>query len=250
MLPIPFIDGSSFITVTAHFLTDNFERRSFSTVEIDMRHTSQNLSEVLKNIIHDWGMDKTIVATVHDNAANITKAVKDSKEYLGESIPWFAHTLQLCINKTLDNTDVKHIINKCSNIVAYFHHSTVAANALRKAQSNLNLPEHRLVQHTKTRWNSAYDMINRLIKQRTGISAVLADRSVVAANKNVDLDLLSLGWTVMEDLTSILKPFATATHFMSSESNATISVHNPLVNSLITKCLPKIIRETLQASIF
>lgn len=54
----------------------------------------------------------------------INKVVKDSKEYLGESIP----PLQLCISKTLDNTNLKNILNKCANIMSYFNLSTVAAN--------------------------------------------------------------------------------------------------------------------------
>lgn len=51
----------------------------------------------------------------------------------------------------------------------------------------------------------------------------------------------------MEDLSLILKSFATATQFILSESYATISVKNRMVNSLIKKCLPKIIREASQA---
>lgn len=80
-------------------------------------------------------MDGKVIATVHDNARNVTASVKDSHR-LGESVPCFAHTLQLAVNSALEHA--KCIIQRATKIVSHFRHSALETSALLKNKKNSN----------------------------------------------------------------------------------------------------------------
>lgn len=105
------------------------------SLNFEERHTSISLSEQLENILNKWSLNGKIIATVHDNAANITKCIIDNKEIFGQSIPFFAHTLQLCVNSALQELKIKQLLKKCSTIDSFFHYSTVATNNLKAVQA-------------------------------------------------------------------------------------------------------------------
>ena len=71
--------------------------------------------------------------------------------------PCFAHTLQLCVNGALTSrevTDLPKILSKARSIVGHFRRSPTATSQLAKAQEQLSLPRHQLLQDCATRWNS------------------------------------------------------------------------------------------------
>ena len=122
--------------------------------------------------------EEFIVAIVHDNASNMTSAVRE----LGwESLPCVAHTLQLAVNKGLGISQIVRATAVCRKLVGPFKHSTIAMTALKEKQEQLNLEKHHLIQDVSTRWNSTYFMIERLLEQRWGIYAVLHDEKVSEA---------------------------------------------------------------------
>ena len=68
-----------------------------------------------------------------------------------------------------------NIISKCvgaaSRLVGHFSHSALATVELEKRQEHMAIKGEsgqplKLVQHIKTRWNSVYDMFERLTKLR------------------------------------------------------------------------------------
>lgn len=64
------------------------------------RHTSENLRDKLKEILSMWDIPYSkIVATVHDNAANIVKAIESNKTEFGEPVNCLGQSIQLAINK-------------------------------------------------------------------------------------------------------------------------------------------------------
>lgn len=74
----------------------------------------------------------------------------------------FAHNLSLCVTKALGNETLKPlvaIIDKVKAIVAYFRHSNLAQNQLRKEQQNERKKDDTflyLIQEVPTRWNSTF----------------------------------------------------------------------------------------------
>jgi len=57
--------------------------RSFTlgTIEIDVRHTSENLSNAMDNVLNEWHLNDNMVAIVTDNAANVVKPLNRWNKY-------------------------------------------------------------------------------------------------------------------------------------------------------------------------
>ena len=72
-----------------------------------------------------------------------------------------AHTLQLSVNKAMDEAGVDAILSKCRRIISHFQHSPANAGALTE-QTKLKMKEQMLIQDVSTRWNSTLEMIERL----------------------------------------------------------------------------------------
>ena len=82
-----------------------------------------NLSESLKAAVHDWDLDDKVTACVHDNASNIVLA--NSHQFVTwESVPCFAHTLQLAINDGMTLAEVDSVVEACNKLVGHFHRSS------------------------------------------------------------------------------------------------------------------------------
>ncbi|MBN3274238.1 ZBED4 protein, partial [Polyodon spathula] len=70
-------------------------------------------------------------------------------------------------------TSLEFLLQQCSTIVGFFHHSTKAAENLKEIQKQLNIPEHKLIQSLETRWNSIFYMLDRIPEQLQVITASL-----------------------------------------------------------------------------
>jgi len=51
-------------------------------------------------------------------------------------------------------TEQPKVLSKARAIVGHFRRSPLATTELKKAQNQLNVPEHKLLQDCATRWNS------------------------------------------------------------------------------------------------
>lgn len=123
--------------------------------------------------------------------------------------------------------------------MSHFKHSNVAYDAYRSAQNSPNndTPKRKLVQLVKTRWNSVYHMIDRLIEQRSAVTAVLNNRSITSSQIACGLEIAEKEWQLLEELRDCLVPFEKATKIMSSENSPTASIIQPLTFSIRTNFL-------------
>lgn len=81
----------------------------------------------------------------------------------------------------------------------------------------------KLKQDVRTRWNSTYFMLERLVKLKEPISIVSITFKEVSDNLN------SEEWSIIEDILSLLKPFHNLTVELSGEQYPTIAKVIPLV---------------------
>ena len=144
----------SYVTVTCHYVGDDWDLKTavLETRSSDERHTAENIAAHLRAVTEEWGVQDKVVACVHDNARNMVLANQQLLQW--ESVPCFAHTLQLAINDGFKNVNNNRVVAACSKLISHFHHSTVASNALKIKQALQNLPTHKLIQYCRTRWNS------------------------------------------------------------------------------------------------
>ncbi len=92
----------------------------------------------------------------------------------------------------------------------------------------LELRVHRLVTDVPTRWNSAFDMVERFLEQRPAVTAALLSPEVRKNEKEISTFTES-------DISNAeeLKPVKVATCVMSDETHPTLSVIAPLHAQLL-----------------
>ena len=159
----------NYVTYTAHYITKAWEMKSrvLSTQCSKERHTAENLAVDMTKTEQKWGLDKLLFPPtyVHDNASNATKAPK-VMETPRLGIGCLAHTINLAATSATSVKQVSDLLTKARKVVGTFNRSPLAANILKKKQELL-LPnkQHKLIQDCPTRWNSSYDMLDRLHEQ-------------------------------------------------------------------------------------
>ena len=151
------VNQQAVMGVTAHLLTEDFTaiNKCLAIKPAPGSHTAEFISAELDSVIDDWSLNRKSLHMVTDSGANVKKAVGQIRDIVWR--PCFAHTLQLCVNGALTSKEVSElpkILAKARAIVGHFRRSPMATTQLEKAQSQLNLPIHKLQQDCPTRWNS------------------------------------------------------------------------------------------------
>jgi len=91
----------------------------------------------------------------------------------------------------------------------------------------------KLIQHVKTRWNSVYDMFERLVQLRWPVTAVLSDRGYTKPADAKTLDMRDEYWTLMSDLLPLLQPLQVMTSLYSSGDQPSASAVYPTLWSFV-----------------
>ncbi|XP_033231489.1 zinc finger BED domain-containing protein 4-like [Belonocnema kinseyi] len=131
----------SFISLTAHWIGDNFERKSaaLSIKVFPGRHTGEAVSEKLTELLSFWDIDKIKVhLLMRDNGGNMKKGCRLC-DIASESCT--IHTLQLVIKGAIkSDKGVGILLKKCRKIATHIHKSSPSSSALAQIQVDLNIP--------------------------------------------------------------------------------------------------------------
>ena len=224
--------NESFIGITFHSITKDWDLESFTldNRELSVSHTAENLAQALKAVLIDCSLDEShISAATVDNAANIQKAVRDVQGW--KCLGCFGHTINLCVKVGLKQHKIQTTVSRCSRLVTYFRKSTQAATLLASKQEALGMKKHKLLQDVETRWNSTYDMIQRVMEQQAAICAALLEQ------KRMDLLPKDNELKLLEDIIDVLKPFKDVTEQMSGQSYVTVSTVHPILHFIESSVL-------------
>lgn len=209
--------NQSFISVTAHFIDPKNETLISSVllgcIDFDEKHTSDNLARFLRNLVEEWNLSNKLTAIITDNAANIKAAIRKCN---WRWLSCFAHSINLTVQSSLDCID--STLSKVKSIVQYFKKSSHALAKLNDYQKRTSSPILKLKQDCPTRWNSTYEMINRIIAIKDPIIATLA----VLGNPELNC-LNPQDWIILENARDILKIFYEVTVEISAEKYVTLS---------------------------
>lgn len=227
----------SYVTITAHYLDEKWvpQTLSLSTAGVVERHTAQHLREIIRDEIDTWSLTDKVSGVVHDNATNIVKAMEGL--YVTEgimSVRCAAHTLQLSINKGLQLDECVTIVQKAADIVSAFNHSYTRMRGLEEKLRALDLPHLKLVQRCPTRWNSTFNMLERLYILRTGITAALGDRSIFKSSIAAKLEMCEVEWLKISDLVTVLCPLQQATTVLCADKKITLSLVRPIIHGILS----------------
>lgn len=231
----------SYITTTVHWLSKEWCLTSavLQTTQLPESHTSENLLNYTNEVIDNWHIARhnpsLPLAITTDNAANITKAVREGG-YL--NVRCFAHTVNLAAKKGLAVID--STMGHIRRVVRYFNKSCAANVILKEKQLVTDTPVHKLILDCPTRWNSTHDMLERFREQYNAISSVLYSTSRLSQRDVADLraHLAKVDCDTIENILEVLKPLKNATTCMCSENSVTISAVHLIKHSIMKKMAP------------
>ena len=203
------ISHDSLLSLTAHWLTDSFVRKSavLHARSFPGSHTGENIARMYEGMLNEWSIKKEQVHLIfRDNATNMVKAMKDAGY---ASLGCFAHTLQLIVHDgVLSQRLVKDTIAICRKIVGHFKHSPLACTQLKEIQESLRLPTHRLKQDEPTRWNSTQYMLQSILEQKMALGAYATEHSITQLTSN-QLDLITKTVKVLSPIEEITNSIST-----------------------------------------
>lgn len=219
----------SYVTYTGHYFDKNWIlcNVTLSIEEMTESHTADHLKDEIIEILEKWNLTNKVTGITHDNASNITNAVKNLENQFNlYSSRCAAHTNQLAIKKGLDENVCCRLLKTVSLIVAAFRQSPKRSKALQLYLQQTGQKQLTLLQSCPTRWNSSLAMLDRLLILRTAVVAVISDKEYFNTKIAKKLEMLEEDWDKCEILVNTLKPLQLATTILCSEQQITISMVN------------------------
>jgi len=168
-----------------------------SSIQSFILHSfSENLKNELIRVVTEWGLENKVAAYTFDNAANIVGGISLCN---WRHIGCFAHSLNLVVQNALKEIQV--VRDKIKGIVGHFKRSSQATTRLQLRQEQLEFKTTlTLLQDVVTRWNSTYDMFERILYLKNPVMSALVD-------SNYDVYLSPSDWQLISEICTILKRF-------------------------------------------
>ena len=221
--------GDGYFSLTVHYVTEEFEMVSdqLQCQHIPGEHDHTHISEAITAALSEWciQLDEDVVAFVTDNGSNIKKSLKDDLKIL--NLPCSGHTLNLSVQRAFALPEMHTAVARDRKVVEHFNKSCLDFEKLGEKQQLLGLPHHKLIQAVPHRWNSVYDMIERLCEQQAAVAAVLHNHRDL-----LHLEHSPTEWRLLEDLCKLLEPFKDATVYLSASRYPTLSVLGPILDKI------------------
>jgi deoxyhypusine synthase len=125
-----------------------------------------------EEVLDKWNLVRDrLVACTTDSGGNIKKATITN---LG--VVWvycMAHSMDNSLKCGINVERIKSLIHIAKKICTFFRRSSKAARVLAENQAALGLAVLKMKMYIHIRWNSAYEMIQRMTQSRLAVSATL-----------------------------------------------------------------------------
>ena len=229
------ISNKSFLTLTIHFMPMAWKIQDYvlATVEGKDPHTTINTADVISSILDSYQLndgEHIKFFGITDSAPNMKK---DVRELAWPHIQCFAHCLHNSLVEGLETvSEVSQLIMKVKILIKFFRSSPQKSNLLLKMQEKLKVSQLRLKLYVTTRWNSTYDMLQRLMRNQVPIINLALENTLVKG-----LSLTTQEWEEVNSLIELLALFYNVTVLLSETTRPSISMISPLVFNISTNLL-------------
>ncbi|KAI4878296.1 hypothetical protein NFI96_010735, partial [Prochilodus magdalenae] len=214
-----------YLSLTIHFIDESWRLRSYclQTSYFPESHTGEIIALGLKDALASWSLkEEAMVCMTTDSGANVVSALRINN---WKRLPCFGHRLHIAIERSMRDTKIDRAIGVCKKVVGAFSNSWNLKKALADAQTQMKLPEHKLITESPTRWGSRQRMIERFVEQEKAIRHVLGGdkkrRQLIPSWQDID---------VLESVSKALSPLLEFTDALSGEQVVTISYLKPVLS--------------------
>ncbi|KAL0325096.1 UNVERIFIED_CONTAM: hypothetical protein Sradi_5078900 [Sesamum radiatum] len=199
-------------------------KRVLNFVHIPPPRRGLQIANAIWRCLEDWGIESKIHTISVDNASandstieNLKIYVRNKRRLLCEGrlfhVRCCVHILNLIAQDGL--YEIKQIVDVIRDSVEYVRRSDARLKIFSEIVKQLNLPEKKLVDDCRTRWNSTYEMLAAAIKFKDAFPRF--------ANRELYYDICPSAedWTKAEKVCSVLELFWTAMHIVSGSDYPT-----------------------------
>ncbi|XP_014287375.2 E3 SUMO-protein ligase ZBED1 isoform X1 [Halyomorpha halys] len=223
-------NDESFLAITAHFLDSDFYLKSvlLSCSLLEENFTSESLADELHRNVNEWELQNKIFFSVSSGEDYIANAIKMIPKW--EHFGCFIHSLNKVVGDALSLKPVEELISKVRQVVSFFKNDPMASSELQLSQINCNIEPKKLKQDIPMMWNSTFYMIERFVELENAISCT------VTIQESNYLLIQPDEWTVLKELTKILKSLEAITKAADQENYMLASLPIVLTNGLFEIC--------------
>ncbi|XP_011080812.1 zinc finger BED domain-containing protein RICESLEEPER 2-like [Sesamum indicum] len=215
-----------YMVITGHWIDESWQlqKRVLNFVHIPPPYRDLEIANAIWRCLENWGIDGKIHTISVDNASANDSAIENLKIYVKNKrrllcegklfhVRCCAHILNLIAQDGL--SDIKDIVDVIRDSVEYVRRSDARFKIFSEIVKQLNLPDKKLVDDCRTRWNSTYEMLAAAIKFKD-VFPMFADRE-----PHYDICPSAEDWTKAEKVCSVLELFWTAMHIVSGSDYPT-----------------------------
>lgn len=234
---------NTYATIKANFINNEWEPQSYvlATVQLGDTNSFALLNDKVLETLKIWEIENKVVSTVFDWYRPPADFLAPGQyQELGKKMCCFALKLQKAIDNSFNSIpEIKAIIDKCNQLVAYFLHNNVAEIYLHKYQNYLEISCDQLIQASADEINSTYLMLDRLLNQKLAINSVLRDEDAIDGARATELQLNDHEWLIIKEMVATLKPFqlAKVVLYRVKDHIDSVSVVKPMIHSFCTNFL-------------
>ena len=206
-------------------------------IPFDDSHMAVALAAWLKELLDSWGITGVTDVITSDTAANMKALMRyihvdgctqTNSATNCDCFQWGAcicHVLNLVVQKdVMTGVMIARLIEDCKEIAVQHNTSNTFAAAVRKAQIEVQgrTEDQCLVikNDVKTRWNSTFLMLARLLEVKEAVQHLQDDE-----HWGEKIPFITAGnWQLMERLVTVLTDFHEATEMLSSRNTSIAEV--------------------------
>lgn len=153
--------------------------------------------------------------------------------------------LQLSDTEKQTLKEYKRVIDKCKKIASTVHHSVKLTSLLADKQLYHNHDQHKLIIDCPTRWNSTFQMLDRINEQIEPLQDLFDDSQV--RKKHGYLKLNEHEISTIKDILSVLQVFYDGTIILSAVKFISLSTTLPVIHNLLDVLKPQLIDSEMAA---
>ena len=242
-------NGSSYITVTAHYITAQWQLRNVALLVSRMQgsHTGEYVSDLLDMTVQAWEAEGRVFAAVTDNGANFVKAARINS-HINDELRCICHTLQLALKDAVHSqVALQQLCHDAQELVVTIRRSSHLSGELQDIQRQAIAaaadadgsegsagadPQSRplrLAMNVATRFNSLCILFSRLHEVRPHVQRLCLANAAELAGKALSVEQ----WQEVEELVSVLSPVKEMCDLMEASSSPSLSLLIPLVQNVL-----------------